>query len=482
MRRNPIGTTALFALLSLVFAGCGGGGGDGDDAGQDAPVDLPVDSAGDAAADDAGVGDGGETLSDVERAEDAAPPETVDADAPSDTADAGEEEEAWTFRFRALNHVLSTGQSLSVGSAGAPPLSTTQPYRNKMFNTGVLAGGTNLTHFVPLVEATVETMSSGMANLATKLAREEVFSGYPPPEDSHEVLVSCHGIGGTAYAGLKKGTAAFANGMAQATAAKTLCDFLGLTYSVRAVTTVHGESDHVGGNTHYAADLAEWQSDYETDVTAITGQLDPIPLLQTQMSSWTKYGQRTSLIPAAQLAASVAAPDKVVLVGPKYFLAYAPDGVHLSNAGYRHMGEYYAKVYEHVVLMGETWEPLRPLDATISGAVITVTFHVPFPPLVLDTTLVTNPGSHGFEYADDSAGAPAIASVTLEGATTVKVTLASAPTGGARKLRYAWTGTAGALAGAATGARGNLRDSDPTVSLSGAKLYNWAVHFSIDVH
>ena len=45
------------------------------------------------------------------------------------------------------------------------------------------------------------------------------------------------------------------------------------------------------------------------------------------------------------------------------------------------------------------------------------------------------------------------------------------------KLRYAYTGTAGANAGPTTGARGNLRDSANYTSAFGHSLFNWCVHF-----
>src|SRR6185369_2848537 len=89
-----------------------------------------------------------------------------------------------TFVYRDINHVLSTGQSLSVGSGGVPVLSTTQPYANSMFAGGVIPGGTNLTAFAPLVEGTsagqaFETMSAGLANLVTKMAREDLLASAP---------------------------------------------------------------------------------------------------------------------------------------------------------------------------------------------------------------------------------------------------------------------------------------------------------------
>lgn len=378
-----------------------------------------------------------------------------------------------------VNHVLATGQSLSVGATGVPPLSTAQPYDNRMFVGGV-ASVTNLTSFVPLTEGVdpaVETMSSAFANLVTELGRDETLLYQPAGEQTHDLLVTLHGIGGTAYVGLKKGTVAYDNGMAQLVAGEAVSAQLSLSHVVRAVTTVHGESDHIAGNLSYENDLIEWQQDYEDDVQALTGQSEPVPLLQTQMSSWTRYGQAQSVIPTAQLAASRNNPDDVILVGPKYAVAYSTDGVHLTSDGYRHMGELYANVYRRVVLEGRRWLPLQPRDVWRSGAVITVVFDVPVPPLVLDTTLVTNPGDYGFEFYDDSGSPPAIQTVMLVSDDRVVITLTSTPTGGDRRLRYAHTGTPGALAGATTGPRGNLRDSDDTPSRHFYPLYNWCVHF-----
>jgi hypothetical protein len=166
----------------------------------------------------------------------------------------------------------------------------------------------------------------------------------------------------------------------------------------------------------------------------------------------------------------------VILVGAKYHLPYASDGLHLSNEGYRHMGEDYAKAYRRVVLQGEKWEPVRPKSVSRTGAVVTVEMHAPSPPLVLDTTLVSDPGNYGFEWKDDGP-TPKIVKVDVTPPTTVVVVLESVPTGANKRLRYAFTGTAGALGGPQTGPRGNLRDSDPTTSRHGYALYNWCIHF-----
>jgi hypothetical protein len=349
-----------------------------------------------------------------------------------------------------------------------------------MFNTGVMAGDEGLERFEPLVEgdnipgskAIVETMSSGFANLVAELAR--IDGG-----DDHDLLLSVHASGAKSYVQLKKGTRPYARGMAQVVAARDLAKSLGKSYVVRAVANVHGESDHAEKSTRYHADLVQWQADYENDIKALTGQTEPVPMFQSQISSWTKMmrGTETSAIPGAQLAAHLGSNGKIILVGPKYHLQYSKDGVHLTSEGYRHMGEDYAKAYRRVVLEGKRWEPLRPISTTREDAVITVKFVVPEPPLVLDTNLVSDPGSYGFEYSDSSASSPTVTKVEVTASDTVVITLSSAPTGDDRHLRYAFTGVRGARSGPQTGARGNLRDSDATRSRSGHRLYNWCVHF-----
>lgn len=402
------------------------------------------------------------------------PPAPIVAAAPDAAApppagfDGGSEAPALDGGAGELNHVLCTGQSLAVGVGGKPALSTTQPFDALMFSAGVKPEGEGaLDALAPLVESGQETMSTAFAAEVHELAAPS----------SHRLLVSANGVGGVAYSGLKKGTRAYTRGLEQVAAAARLARARGLTPVVRAVTNVHGESDHALQNLGYERDLVEWQADYERDVRAATGQASPVPMLHTQVSSWTKLGQATSPIPGAQLAASVKSDGKIVLVGPKYQLAYAKDGIHLSNEGYRHMGEYYAKVYTQVVVLGRRWEPLRPRSITLVGDVVRVVFHVPVPPLVIDTALVARADAYGFEYTDDSPVPPRIVAVTLDGPDAVLLKLSAAPTAAGRRVRYAYTGTPNARGGPREGPRGNLRDSDETPSRHKNPLYDWAVHF-----
>ncbi|MBP9715189.1 MAG: fibronectin type III domain-containing protein [Candidatus Pacebacteria bacterium] len=369
-----------------------------------------------------------------------------------------------------VNQILSTGQSLSVGVASSPALTTTQPYSNLMLsggNGGLGSGGS----FIPLVEASVETISSSMANTITANDTGNDF----------DVAVSLHGVSGYTYSQLKKGQSPFTTGMTQVTNAKSAAIALGRTSRVIGVTTIHGETDNFNGisGATYQGYLEEWQNDYDTDVKAITGQSNEVILFLDQMSSFmSSYANdATSEIPIYQLYAAEENPAEIVLVAPKYFFNYS-DRHHLTGASSRWLGEYYGKVIKKVVIDHETWRPLSPDSAIRSGNIIDVNFHVPAGVLAFDTTLVSARTNKGFEYYDSTSSAT-ISSVAILDDDTVRITLSGTPTGANQRVRYAYTGVPGTDTGAqnAGSAAGNLRDTDPYTSLYGNTLYNWAVHF-----
>ena len=365
-----------------------------------------------------------------------------------------------------FNHFVLTGQSLAIGYGGTPVLSNSQPYNNKMLS-GSEENGTNL---IPLVELMRETIRSGLANNLT------AFS----PTGDFQSSVSLSAIGNTAYSGLKKGTDTYNKALLQITnifnAAK---NDLSKTDRVSGIAVIHGEKDHFDGTSAslYESYLAEWQRDYEADAKAITGQTNDVPLFTDQMSSFTGYGSATSVIPGAQLSASENYPGKIFLVGPKYFFNYN-DYAHLTNTSYRWLGEYYAKVIKKVVIDRESWRPLSPDSIVRSSNIIYAKFHVPAGKLAFDTTTVSQRQNYGFEYSDSTSSA-SISSVDILGDDFVKITLSNVPTGYSQKLRYAFTGVAGSDPGAqqSGSAAGNLRDTDPTVALSGNPLYDWTVSF-----
>ncbi len=433
-----------------------------------------------------------------------------------------------------INHVLITGQSNSVSNGGNPELSTEQPFGNLMFDTGVMSmqGGfddpsnhasarksscdsegctsyQNPKSFVPLVEGDnyydykVETSASGLANQVSSLVKEKYIGKVRNLPSKHDVLVSLHGRSGNTYQCLRKGGCnykadyflAFEQGMREVTDAKAVAASLGKSYVVRAVAAIHGESDHysyTSGTTEfplagtdgtadkiadYSDGVVEWQRDYETEIKKITGQKEPVFMFISQISGWND--SVTSKVAQFQLDAHVKAAGKVFLIGPSYQLPIASDCLHYTNEGERRLGEYFAKAYARVIFEGQPWEPVRPKTIMRDGAVITVVFHVPKPPLAFDTELVAPADNQGFTF-DDGAETK-ITNVELTGPDTVEIMLDKAPVGANARLRYAMNQTPGTCIGTPQGARGNLRDSDDTKSRNGYDLHNWAVHFDLAV-
>lgn len=380
-------------------------------------------------------------------------------------------------------HVLSTGQSLSLGVYSTPTITSSQPYNNLMMDKGVDQINAPL---VPLTESGIakewqntESPSSGLANTLRTLDYMH-----------RSVIVTLHGKGGTNYLGLKKGSAPYTKGITQATNAKNYVkNNLAGTYRPLGVTAIHGETDYLDGTSNggaswaaYASALKQWQIDYQADIRNVAGNSSlRLPLFINQMNSgWT--GQ----IATAQLDAHRTNPGKVILVGPKYQMRYHSDLLHLTSQDSKYMGELMAKVINKVALEGQTWNPLMPTSSIRTGNSITISYAIPVGRLEIDTTRVAARANYGFTFTQTGGNNVSISSVQLvNNNTQVKITLNAIPTGANPKIRYAWgcgnyTWFCG---GAATGWRagGNIRDSDYAISTASGStnlpLFNWSVAF-----
>lgn len=360
---------------------------------------------------------------------------------------------------------LIIGQSLAAGGGtGVSAISTSQPYSNTMFSSGVLYPST-LTAYAPLVEGSPgpdrETLASGFANQLTAW------------DSAQSLFMSDWAIDGQAYSALKKGGSgpAYADSLTSVTYTAAHLPLGKTSFRYGATLCVHGEAN--ASDVNYAADLLQWQTDYETDIKSATGQSGSIPML---VSQWQADGPNLGQF----YDAYIANPNKVILVGPKYFLPHS-DSLHLTSPAYITLGEYYAKVYRQAVLNGQSWTPLRPLTATRSTNVITLTYTGRVGNLILDTTTVTNlpDGNFGFTYSDNATHTITIASVAITDAANgiIQLTLSGTPNGSGGTLTYAATSNGAGGEGPVTGQRGCVRDSDPTSSRDGQPLYNWAINW-----
>jgi hypothetical protein len=408
--------------------------------------------------------------------------------------------------------VIGTGQSLSVGGHGNAPAmpigATTQPFHNLKLSLGKATvppfDPTNAAlSVVPLVEplraiatgypspypANIygETYHTAMADEITGLAMAGGAADFVTAQT--EV-----GEAGQAISVLQKGAPqtattgrAYAASMFEASALARLAKAQGKTYGVGAIVLTHGEADNASPT--FEEDMLTLLSSYQQDLPGLTGQPSTwtIPMLVSQQHSAPTISGSTSASTQAQWKAGVDHPGTIVCTGPKYQYSYVSDQTHLINPDYERLGEKYAEVFVERIVRGNDWQPLQPTAASRSGRVITVTFHVPVPPLDWDTKL---PAPHaasntawasgkGFEVL--AGGAPvAISSVAISG-DTVEITCgADLPSSGVT-VGYAMSADA-APRPSGTYRWGLLHDSDPIVgTLSKMDNPNYAVAFQMSV-
>lgn len=364
-----------------------------------------------------------------------------------------------------------TGQSLGTGYASVPPLTTTQPFKNKMFGGGLFCGYPS-SGFVPLIEALHpdaivnggqdgETGAASACNLASSL------------ENSLNFVVSNCGRSSRSFAQLFRTNEcrSLEEGLAQMQAGQILSNMAGgVHYSPLAWVLVHGQGDEAIGNAQYYADLIWLQQRVSTQVGTV------VKLLQTQMCSWAYNAAGTgtpyprSGVPFAQLQAALDNPH-IFLACPQYFLPHLPDGIHLTNIAQQWQGEFIGKVLYRLAT-GNDWKPLYPKDATWNPGdrTITVRFNVPAPPLQWDVKNATDP-NNGFVVKDAAGNTLPITTTTL-GTDAVIITIGG--TAIPNKCSYGCYAAVGTNGDRLITGR-HLVDSDATASRHGHDLRNRCV-------
>jgi len=398
--------------------------------------------------------------------------------------------------------VIGTGQSLAVGDHGRPLKSTNQPYGNLKLSTGKLPwpidpDGTNLA-MAPLVEPVGRLASSYPSSWPDNIAGETPHSAMANQISalvlaaSGRDFIGVHGeVGenGQCMTFLKKNaTPRGVNGrsyeaaMIETKAIARLAKASGKTYGVGAIIVTHGECD--AGNFNYENDLCNLWLDFNTDLPAITGQSQKIQMIVSQQNAVNDHSAST----LAQWKAGVDHAADIVCSGPKYQYPSA-EGIHLTADGYQQLGEKYGQVYYERVVLGNPWQPLQPTAVQREGALLTVHYHVPVPPLVWDTAFQAPHQSiaewkqgRGFEVSTSSGSRVAIDSVAISG-DAVLISCASDPGPNAR-VSYAMIGERPRMSAPFGGTFrwGLLRDSDPFEGAASKRAQpNYGVAFEMSV-
>lgn len=370
-----------------------------------------------------------------------------------------------------LLHILVTGQSNAVGVFATPIFTADAIAGGRMFAGGMKPGAVGLGSLVDLQEEEVTTNGeTGMASLVRWL-RAHGPSG-------KLYLVSNVGMDSAPYDALKKDTTPYNHHLAQVAAGKVAAEALGLTYRVLCVIAIHGEFDEAANNAAYKDDLATWQSDYETDVKALSGQAEDVPMFHAAQGTAGARQYNSSNYNASSaiqlFQAHFLNPGKVVLASPETFLDFY-SLPHFTAASHAWLGEQLAKVVKQVCFDALPFDPIYPSGAAIVGNTIVLDLVVPVPPVRLDYLFNAFTDSAGFRF-ESSNGTIFPTSVAVTGASQLTLTFGSAPGGTAKRLAYA---AENALPKTNRGS--NVADSDATTSEAGFVLSNFMPSWYYDL-
>lgn len=298
-------------------------------------------------------------------------------------------------------------------------------------------------------------------------------------------LVSEHGFGGKSYQQLKKGTTAYNNSIRAVKHAKELCDRYGWNYEVIGVAVVHGEADSEGGTTEstYKNNLIEWQSNYDEDIKAITGQSRTVKLYVSQTGSTSAYRLESSPIPNAVFLASVQ-NSNIRFVCPQYAYPFTYASVHMNNYGYRFLGEFFGNQIARD-FNGSFNNTLFPTKSSYDDTTkkITIEFNAN-QGLEFDINNIpaVSDDQYGFELIDNSNNVSITNIAVVNG--KVEITLDNTPANGT-KISYAYKPTSDEMGkiGYINGIRGNLRTSNAFQSyFTNQDLPNWCCVFCVNIN
>jgi hypothetical protein len=398
-----------------------------------------------------------------------------------------------TLMVADLNHLWTHGQSLSLGINAGSTVSGAGPANTFMPDYGVLdcaiwdgSGGLEGTTSASSGFATLNGGTNTHSIEPPDVSMALQFAALAP---TYGILVSNSGHGSYAVDQLNKAgtpgnspTQPYQLAVNQMTSYKEFATAAGLSIITQVMVWLQGENDISNGTdpSVWKAAVVQMLLDFATDTT----QALPLAVMY-QTNSHTKRTPDSS--PDIGIAQWEMITDQInfFMASPTYFMPFT-DGVHLTANGYRRLGCYIGRALYRILVLGRHWRPVTPTLVWRQGVIVTVQFRVPVAPLVIDTTLVTDPGDYGFEVWLGSTQLT-IASVVLGGPARVVIKLTVDP-GAPVTVKYAvGTGLTGNSAGPTTGARGCLRDSDPTLGYTGGTdtagapyvLQNWCPMFSM---
>lgn len=265
------------------------------------------------------------------------------------------------------------------------------------------------------------------------------------------IIVAPANGGGRSFAQIKKGTVFYTNGLKYVERIAEIGAGVGKPTAVEFLLFEHGETDNDNGDNpnpgDYLAKMVSHFNNRQVDYKALTGQSDDMLIvvdqvgsrINTKASEVDEEGNPTGTIVVVQ-PYSVSATDQVqyvrnntntsILSGSKWPLNRAyTDGTlsHLNKNGKILQGEYVEQaVFWHLYNPSKkgTWKPLMVKSISLMGNVIDLTYHVPFPPLVIDTATFGDCPGRGYALQNGSA---TVQTVAVVGTDMIRITFDQAP-------------------------------------------------------
>jgi hypothetical protein len=382
-------------------------------------------------------------------------------------------------------HIILHGQSNATGG-NARIFDTDSPPATYMFNGGLRPGGTagDLVSLTPLLEDNTYSGNKGMSgqSVATSLAKQ-LYPIFPNPAAAI-LVVSCVAVNGAAMNAIYKGTTPYTHAMAQVTAANALAIANGSTHRVLGVVFIHGETDDQQGNANYGTQVVQLQADFDTDIKAINGQEEDVPMFACPQAGFYYNNTSTSANATTKQLydVAVANPTKIVLMNPRYVYNHT-DGPHVDVYGNYWQGNRYGKALAKW-FTGVLHSPIKvtAMSMEAGNTEVLITFSVPVEPLQWNFQEVLPRPNKGFYFYDDSGSPPEVLDATIEDGNKVRLHLAAASTGGTRRVAYARKlVNPGSEPVPYLGAVGNLTDSESEVSEGGYSLVNWCPPFNLPI-
>lgn len=316
----------------------------------------------------------------------------------------------------------------------------------------------------------------GMAeSLAVQLGQDTVVCIFPG------------GQGATAISNLNKGTAPYNRFMDDITAACNQSKDRGWDFYVPAVCWMQGESDLFDyTDVDYKQLLMQFSRDINADIKRVTGQSADVRMVcyQTNLITNGKHYQPDAYdcqeVSVPQAMMELVRDDSLfVASGPTYPYSFARELKHIDGLSQKRFGYLEALSALNVIRGVPPLKGVVPVDYDVDDRCVTVTFHVPCPPLVVDTVCVRKVANYGFSVITPD-NVDICDSVTLAD-NAVRLHCSSSPAG--CRVRYAVNGER-MKSGWEKGPRGNLRDSqgdDHKAQIQGKTypLHNWCYQFEL---